>query len=418
MTRDEMRGRLELLGRRIRDNGTENLSEAEKSEYLLITKQLESASRDLNTRGARGGARTAEDEAFTRYLRTGEVSAEMREIRAVSNSEGTEPGQVAGSGGTAGGYLVAQDFWHNLQIALKAYGGTAKHFKQIETDTGAVMPWPTNDPTTVVGSLLTEGTQLSADSGSYVFGQGVLNAWTYTNGGAILVSRQLMADSAFNVDEFVSARVGEAIGRAVAAHAISGSGSSQPLGINTALAAKGSAGTVGGSVTATGGTLTLATAASVKTFAAPSGATELVGNVLAPATCLAMVSAVDPAYWPKCAWHMSPQQALNQAGVIDSNGRPLLNFESGFEDGAMGRMLGFPVYTDANIPALTASTAGGPIFGDLSAAMVQRTVRETGILRLAERYADFLAYGYIGYQRIDIRSNDTRAAVVVKPAAT
>ena len=40
------------------------------------------------------------------------------------------------------------------------------------------------------------------------------------------------------------------------------------------------------------------------------------------------------------------------------------------------------------------------------------------ILRLQERYADFLAVGYIGFVRTDIRSNDMRAAVTVKPAAT
>jgi hypothetical protein len=50
--------------------------------------------------------------------------------------------------------------------------------------------------------------------------------------------------------------------------------------------------------------------------------------------------------------------------------------------------------------------------------MVQRNVRDTGVLRLTERYADFLAYGFIGYSRVDIRSNDLRAAVTVKAAAT
>jgi hypothetical protein len=50
--------------------------------------------------------------------------------------------------------------------------------------------------------------------------------------------------------------------------------------------------------------------------------------------------------------------------------------------------------------------------------MVRRTVRDGGVLRLSERYADFLAYGYIMYLRTDIRSNDLRAAVTVKPAAT
>jgi HK97 family phage major capsid protein len=131
-----------------------------------------------------------------------------------------------------------------------------------------------------------------------------------------------------------------------------------------------------------------------------------------------MVAAVDPAYWPNASWHMSPVQALNMHSVIDSNGRPLLNFDTGMEDGAIGKLLGFPVFTDPNIPALTASTVGGPIFGDLSRAMVMRKVRDASVLRLSERYADFLAYGFIGYQRVDIRSNDLRAAVVTKPAAT
>jgi HK97 family phage major capsid protein len=375
--------------------------------------------RDLDTRGAGSNAgKSAEDRAFTNYLRTGEVAPGMREVRAVSNSEGTQPGQVAGTGGTAGGYMVAQGFWENLQVALKAYGGTAADFRQIETPTGAVMPWPTIDPTTVVGTLLSEGTQLSADGGSYTFGQGVLNAWTYTTSGAILVSRQLVNDSEFDVDSFLTERMGEQIGRAIAAAAISGTGSSQPLGIVTALNAKGSAGTVGSAITATGGTLTLATAASVKTFAAPTGATELVGNVLGPASCLAMVSAVDPAYYSGAKWYMNNQQALNQHGVIDSQGRPLLNFDSGFQDGAVGTMLGFPVVVDNNIANLTASTASGPIFGNLQHAMVQRKVRDAGVLRLSERYADFLAYGFIAYLRTDIRSNDLRAAVVAKPAGT
>jgi HK97 family phage major capsid protein len=367
--------------------------------------------------GTRSRVATPEDQAFTGYLRHGIVSPGMTEVRAVSNSEGTQPGQISGTGGTAGGYMVAQEFWNNLQIALKQYGGTAASYKQIETPTGAVMPWPTNDPTSVIAALVSEGTQLSTDSGSYVFGQGVLNAWTYAT-NAILVSRQLVNDSEFDVDGFLADRIGEQLGRAVAAHAISGTGSSQPLGIIPALNSKGTSGTVGSAITATGGFITLATAASVKTFANPAGATELVQNVLSPATCLAMVSAVDPAYWPNASWHMSPQQALNMHSVIDANGRPLLNFAEGMQDGAIGTLLGFPVMTDANLPALTASTTGGPVFGDLSRAMVKRTVRDGGVLRLSERYADLLAYGYIGYLRTDIRSNDLRAAVTVKPAAT
>jgi HK97 family phage major capsid protein len=82
-------------------------------------------------------------------------------------------------------------------------------------------------------------------------------------------------------------------------------------------------------------------------------------------------------------------------------------------------MAGFPVVIDNSLPNLAASTTGGPIFRNLSHAMVRRTVRNgVTVMRLDQRFADYLAIGYIGYMRTDTRSNDMRAAVTVKPAAT
>ncbi|MGH3192713.1 MAG: phage major capsid protein [Streptosporangiaceae bacterium] len=64
--------------------------------------------------------------------------------------------------------------------------------------------------------------------------------------GPLLTSLQLIQDSAFNIDQFVADSFGEAIGREIAALAISGTGSGQPLGIITALAARGQVSTSGG----------------------------------------------------------------------------------------------------------------------------------------------------------------------------
>jgi hypothetical protein len=50
--------------------------------------------------------------------------------------------------------------------------------------------------------------------------------------------------------------------------------------------------------------------------------------------------------------------------------------------------------------------------------MVRREVKEIRIMRLVERFADFLHVGYLGYHRVDARSNDLRGSVGVKPAAT
>jgi hypothetical protein len=48
-----------------------------------------------------------------------------------------------------------------------------------------------------------------------------------------------------------------------------------------------------------------------------------------------------------------------------------------------------------------------------------RTVADaTTVMRPTEHYADFLAVGYLGYYRLDIRSSDVRAAVTVQPTST
>ena len=296
----------------------------------------------------------------------------------------------------------------------------------VETDDGRPMPWPTIDPTAITGSWLgasSELTQLSVED-SYNFGQGMLNAWT-VYAGPILASLQLVQDSAFDVDDFVAARLGEAVGRTIASAAISGSGSGQPEGVITALNAKGAVGS------GSGGYYGLGTATDVAIFgnySSPS-TTELAGNILAPETLLAMVKGVDPAYYPQSKFYMNATQAWNTRSITDGEGRSLLNFANGFSvdnvqnpnynsGSAVAELLGFPVVIDNNIPNLTASTTGGPVFGSLQHSFVYRQVRNAGIMRLNERYADYLAIGYLLFMRCDIRSNDVRAAITVKPAAS
>jgi HK97 family phage major capsid protein len=376
------------------------------------------------TRGSGSGGRTAEDKAFTHYLRTGYVSPEMRTDGTGLSSAPNDAGVSAGSTGDYAGYMVPQSFWANLQIALRAYGGVASQFKQVNTETGAPMPWPTVNPTAYTGHLLgasSELTQLSLED-PYNFGQGMLNSWVIY-AGPILASLPLVQDSAFDVDQFVSDRLGEGIGRGLAAQAISGTGSGAPLGVITAINAFGawSAGNSGGYVN-------LTAAKSVTTFGGST--TELSGNVLAPSTLINMVQAVDPAYYPSCAWFMTPTQAWNTHSIVDSNGRPLISFLNGYDTvgnvtdpnythgSAVASLFGFPVYVDANLPTLTASTTGGPLFGSLQHAMVQRNAGRLSVMRLVERWADYLAVGYLGFIRVDMRSNDMRAVVTVKPAST
>jgi HK97 family phage major capsid protein len=351
-----------------------------------------------------------EERAFTSYLRRGVRAPELR-----AAGEGSPPG----SSTTAGGYLVPPGWWQRLQIAKKAYGGIQNDFQLLETDTGQGMIWATNNPTAQVGSLLSENTQIG--DVDYVFGQGVINAYMFTS-GVNKVSFQLAQDSAFDLDSFIIQRSAEQLGRAEAQYAVSGTGSSQPQGLITVLAAGASTGTVGSAISPVGGGyVSLQAAQKVQVLSrtpATSGndsVSELAGNILSPYTVLAMIESVDPAYRMLGAkFYLNDAQLQGMRAIVDGFGRPLYPTLQGDAPS----LYGYPVVVDMNLPNLTLSTVGGPVFGYLPAAMVLRRVKGASILRLEERYADFLQVGFIGFERIDIRANDLRAAVTVKPAAT
>lgn len=397
-------------------------------ELIVLDRALEDIRRAQDTeRGKRDEADTRgvstdeahdqderESRAFENYLRYGDqgLSAEDRalltpqaagEVRL--NPLSTLPAAPAAGSTLAGegGYMVPQGFWHNLQVALKAYGGTAPHFRQVTTAGGEPMPWPTTNPTAIVGSLLSENTQVSEVD--FSFGQGMLSAWTFTS-GLHLASIQIVNDSAFSVDQFIRERVGEALGRARAQYAYSGSGSSQPLGVSTAINAVG-AGSVGG-----GGYFPLGTATAVDLIGVGTGSfTELNQNALSFASVLKMITYVDPAYRDagNCSWYMNDASLQAQRSVASTTGFPLWQPDITVGGTSSGKLYGYPVVIDNNIASLTASTTAGPIFGALDHAMVLRQVNQAGIMRLVERYADFLQVGYIGYERWDSRSNDMRA---------
>jgi HK97 family phage major capsid protein len=168
---------------------------------------------------------------------------------------------------------------------------------------------------------------------------------------------QLAHDSAFDIDSFIAARVGESLGRARAAAAMSGTGASQPLGIITALNAKGTAGTVGGAISAVGGFVSLQAAQQTRTLSLTPGSggetttrTELASNGLAPSTVLAMIEAVDPAYRALGAkWYLNSNQLSALRSQVDAYGRPF--YPSLYDKSPT--LVGYDVVVDQNIPSLT-----------------------------------------------------------------
>src|SRR5690348_128171 len=389
----------------------------------------EAAGADLDTRGARSSEEIdrerREADAWERYLRHGAEGLRSDDRGLLTPQHRGEPvngletrvgpaGDAAPlqtSPGSQGGYLIPQGFWHNLQIALKQFGGVYPLFRQVDTETGNQMPWPTTDPTSLVAQLLTENTQVTPQDLS--FGQGMLNAFTYV-AGPFLASIQVEHDSAFNVQSFVTDRIGEAIGRSQAAVAWGGTGSSQPLGLTAAITAKG-AGSVGA-----GGWYATTAAKQAFRVGSNTATTELALGALSFDTVLDVITYVDPAYRKagNCAWVMNDTDMQRQRKVSDAFGHPLWQPNVQVGGTAADNLYGYPVHIDNNAPVIAASTLSGPVFGSLDHAMVARNVRQVGTMRLVERYADFLAIAYLGYMRYDIRSNDMRAVTQVKFAAT
>ena len=323
---------------------------------------------------------------------------------ALSTTAGTATGQA--------GYLIPQGFWENLQIALKAYGGLLQLCNIIKTDSGNLMPWPTHDPTSIVGSYIGENTQL-AEQG-YAFGQGQLNAWTMTS-NVVRTSLQFLNDSAFDVNSFITERMGESIGRLIAQElwAGSGPGSQHIVGLTTAVTANAGSGTGGGYVQPANGE-------TVPTLKTPAGTASLAGQLVSFDSILKMIAGVDPAYRAagSCNWVMNDAQLQRERSITDTQGHPL--WQPNPQVGGQDPLYGYPVVIDNNAPgaSTTGGTAGGLLFGDISRALVVRQVNNAGSMRLTERYADYLQVGFLSWVRMDSQANDLRAIKVYKCPAS
>src|SRR5690606_11276142 len=103
--------------------------------------------------------------------------------------------------------------------------------RRIETATGNAIPWPTLDDTSNKGSLLTENTQVNPQD--LTFNTKTLNAYKYSS-DLILVSNELLQDSALDVESIIRMALAERIGRILNEHFTTADGSSKPHGIVTA----------------------------------------------------------------------------------------------------------------------------------------------------------------------------------------
>ena len=326
------------------------------------------------------------EQAFGNFMRRG-ITGINSEDRALLQSNFGPVEERAQSVGTnsGGGYFVPQGYRAVITETMKAYGGLLNIANVITTDTGNPLPWPGVDDTGNVGAILSENTQVSTQD--ITITQQTLNAYTYTS-KLVLVSLQLLQDSAFNLDSYVPRELGVRIGRAVAAHLVTGTGSSQPTGIFNAPPA-------GKTITGTTGQTT----------------TVIYDNLIDT------IHKVDPAYRQQGdpRWLMADQSLAVVRKLKDTQGHPL--WQPSVQAGVPDTLLGYGVTVDNGAPAMGANNY--PIaFGDFHRGMLVRQVLGVQMLRLEERYADYLQVGFLGFSRLDAKPDDASAVAFYRNSAT
>lgn len=319
--------------------------------------------------------------AFGNFLRKG-ISELAPEDRSIMQARFERRAQSEGTT-TAGGYLVPEGYWKRISEVLKAYGGTLGISNVIHTSTGNPLPWPNNDDTANIGGIIGENTQVTELD--LAIGQRILNAWTYTS-NLILVSLELLQDSAFDLDEWIPKKLGVRIGRAVANHLINGTGTGQPTGILTSV--------LTGTAGATGET------------------TSIIYDDI-----VNLVHSVDPAYRAggNCRFVMADSSLAVIRKLKDAYGHPL--WQPTVSDSDPDLLLGYPLTIDQSMPVMAAN-AKSVLFGDFEAGMVVRQSLDMNMMRLTERYADYLQVGFFGFLRLDARPDDVNAIKCFANSAT
>jgi len=296
-------------------------------------------------------------------------SAEMSLFQAEQRFLGTGDG-IAVS--TYGGRLVPEDFQAELVQAMAQYNGILRNANSpgypriVTTGTGAALPWPTVDDTANVGELLAE--ESAAAELDVVMGQKTLNAYTYSS-KIVRVQVQLLQDSAIPIGPMLQDLLAKRLGRITATHFTTGTGSSQPQGLGTGAPDSGIA--VSAATGVAGGT-------------DPAAYERLID----------LQHTVDPDYRENSVWMFNDGILQKLRKLKDNTARNVMG-------PAMPPTLLNKPYVINQKMENDGTTGNTPIvYGDLSYFVV-RMVKDMTLLRLEERYAEYLQVGFLMFMRAD-----------------
>jgi HK97 family phage major capsid protein len=318
--------------------------------------------------------------AFDTYLRGGleSLTPEMRKTLNERRDQLAGQITISQSQGAAGGYLVPAGFADEIDIATKYYcplldGGVCR---VLNTDSGSILPFPTNNDTNNQASLIGEGS--STTELDVAFGNVNFYSYKYTS-RLVKVSAELLQDSYFNLYAFLADRFAERFGRAFESAFTNGSGSAQPTGFMTAIAASG------------------ATPIHANGSAANDGSLATGANSIGSQDLVNLEFSVDRSYRRNAKYVFHDNTLGFLKGLLDKYGRPL--WTPGLAAGEPDKINGYAYVVDNAMPQI-APSAVTVAFGDWSKFII-RKVSTPVVKRLTELYATSDETGFVAFQRVD-----------------
>lgn len=310
--------------------------------------------------------------AFWHHLIENHHNLDVEEQRALS--KGTT---------TAGGFLVPTGMADGIIRAERDMGAIATLCNEIRTASGETINLPAN---TVHGVASWTAESIGYTPSDETFANVPLGAHKSTS--KIIVSEELVADAQFDLEGFLAREFGERLGVLQNTAFILGDGTGKPQGI-----------------------LSSTTASNVTTITAP------VGNVTAfsYSALVTVVFSLPRQYRDNAAFVVADSSARNLYLMLDSQNRPLWNVN--VASTGPDTFLGYPVYTDPDLPAAALGTIS-VLFGDFRRGYTVRRANGIGMQRQNELHSDNGQIGFRSFERVDGKVTLAAAIVAAKHSAT
>lgn len=286
---------------------------------------------------------------YRNYQKSERYLAEYRALDVATTNKGQE--------------TIPEGFVRSLETAMLAFGGMRLVSEVVRTDGGGDLPWPTVNDTANAAVILDEATDFGASTDPS-FGAVIFKAFKYSS-KPVLISSELLQDSAFDLGARLGEMLGIRIARGQNAHFSTGAGTTLPKGILVAGMA----------------------------FQAADN-TTISGDDL-----IGLEHSVDPSYRPNARFMMSDTILAAVRKLKESTTNAYI-WQPGLQAGVPDRLLGYPYTINQSFPTTIANSTKTVAFGDFSKYKI-RDVATLRLIRLDELYAATDQVAFIAYLRSD-----------------